>query len=335
MTTHYKNPRIYIIVTYVVFWLGIFLTGGIYILSKNDVVMTLGTILLSWVPTIVVLIFFNKLVPNANRTNWIKEAFTSKIKTGMVAAVTLAFTLSVVFTYIIMLHRSSDVSIIDFKSLSISSITLTVFNAIITGATGEELGWRGYLQRYFEESSNGNVIKSSLKVSLVWSFWHTPLWIVSSAGQPMDYLLNYIITFIILNICTSVIIAICYNYCRNLFVPMWIHFIFNLFMSLVFPCFTGNFSMMEGRCWLVLFYLLIAISFALWDKMRHRIKWQLPVWNWLDVGRNFKVKKYAAPIIGIVGLLANNAFLPLVLLYSYTDNFTDWKWTSRIFEGYN
>ena len=187
MTTHYKNPRIYIIVTYVVFWLGIFLTGGIYILSKNDVVMTLGTILLSWVPTIVVLIFFNKLVPNANRTNWIKEAFTSKIKTGMVAAVTLAFTLSVVFTYIIMLHRSSDVSIIDFKSLSISSITLTVFNAIITGATGEELGWRGYLQRYFEENSNGNVIKSSLKVSLVWSFWHTPLWFVSSAGQPMDY----------------------------------------------------------------------------------------------------------------------------------------------------
>lgn len=272
MTTHYKNPRIYIIVTYVVFWLGIFLTGGIYILSKNDVVMTLGTILLSWVPTIVVLIFFNKLVPNANRTNWIKEAFTSKIKTGMVAAVTLAFTLSVVFTYIIMLHRSSDVSIIDLKSLSISSITLTVFNAIITGATGEELGWRGYLQRYFEENSNGNIIKSSLKVSLVWSFWHTPLWFVSSAGQPMDYLLNYIITFIILNICTSVIIAICYNYCRNLFVPMWIHFIFNLFMSLVFPCFTGNFSMMEGRCWLVLFYLLIAISFALWDKMRHRIK---------------------------------------------------------------
>lgn len=272
MMTHYKNLRIYIAVTYIVFWLGILLTGGIYLLSQNDMVMTLGTILLSWVPTIVVLIFFNKLVPNANRKDWIKEAFTSKIKIGMVAAVTLAFALSMVFTYIIVFYRNGDVSIIDFKSLSIRSIALTVFYGIITGATGEELGWRGYLQRYFEENSNGNVIKSSLKVSLVWSFWHAPLWFISSAGQPMDYLLNYIITFIILNICASIIIAICYNYCRNLFIPMWIHFISNLSMSLVSPYFTSNSSIMESKCWLVLFYLLIAISFALWDKMRHRIK---------------------------------------------------------------
>ena len=57
MMTHYKNPGIYIAVTYIVFWLGILLTGGIYLLSKNDMVMTLGTILLSWVPTIVILIF--------------------------------------------------------------------------------------------------------------------------------------------------------------------------------------------------------------------------------------------------------------------------------------
>ena len=43
MMTHYKNPSIYIAVTYIVFWLGILLTGGIYLLSKNDMVMTLGT----------------------------------------------------------------------------------------------------------------------------------------------------------------------------------------------------------------------------------------------------------------------------------------------------
>ena len=49
MVTHHKNPGLYIAVTYIVFWLGILLTGGIYLLSKNDMVMTLGTILLSWV----------------------------------------------------------------------------------------------------------------------------------------------------------------------------------------------------------------------------------------------------------------------------------------------
>lgn len=80
MMTHYKNPGIYIAVTYIVFWLGILLTGGIYLLSKNDMVMTLGTILLSWVPTIVVLIFFNKLVPNANRKDWIKKLLLQKSK---------------------------------------------------------------------------------------------------------------------------------------------------------------------------------------------------------------------------------------------------------------
>ena len=37
MMTHYKNPGIYIAVTYIVFWLGILLTGGIYLLLlKNN-----------------------------------------------------------------------------------------------------------------------------------------------------------------------------------------------------------------------------------------------------------------------------------------------------------
>lgn len=275
MDKNYKQKsytKRYIIMTYIIFWVGILITGLVYLLSENNMVMTVGNILLSWVPTIVLLMMFNKLVPNVKRNDWIKEAFAAKIKMVIVIAVTLAFALPVVFTYIIMFCRSNDVSFIDFKSLSISSIALTIFYGIITGATGEELGWRGYLQRHFEDESNGNIIRSALKVSIVWSFWHAPLWFVYSVGQPMEFLMNYIITFIIGNMCISIIIAICYNYCRNLFIPMWIHFISNVFMSLISPYFKSNSSIMEGKCWLLLFYLLITIIFVLWDKKQYRIK---------------------------------------------------------------
>lgn len=260
----------YVAVTYLVFWLGILLIGAVYLLSNNDIVMTLGSILLSWTPTVVLLIMFNKLLPNSNRKAWIKKAFSARINVGIVIATALAFTLPVVFAYIIMLFRNGNATTTDISALSIGSITASIISSIITGATGEELGWRGYLQRHFEERSNGKVIKSALKVALVWSFWHTPLWFVSTAGQPIGFVLNYIFTFIVGNVCMAIIMAICYKRCRNMFIPMWIHFLSNVTLSLVSPFFTDIASIMEGRCWVMLFYVLSTAVFVLWEKIRNK-----------------------------------------------------------------
>ena len=211
---------------------------------------------------------FNKLIPNVNRKEWIKNAFSTRINVGIVITTTLAFVLPVVFTCLIMLLRNGATA--DIGVLSIGSVAGSIISSIITGATGEDLGWRGYLQRHFEEQNNGKVIKSALKVALVWSFWHTPLWFVSTAGQSIEFTLNYIFTFIVGNVCTALIMAICYKRCRNIFVPMWIHFLSNATLALVSPFFTDSASIMEGKCWIMLFYIISTAAFVLWQKMQNK-----------------------------------------------------------------
>jgi membrane protease YdiL (CAAX protease family) len=52
--------------------------------------------------------------------------------------------------------------------------------SIITGATGEELGWRGFLLPRLQERFTG--LSASLIVGVIWAFWHLPLWFLPGYG---------------------------------------------------------------------------------------------------------------------------------------------------------
>ncbi|TAH65791.1 MAG: CPBP family intramembrane metalloprotease [Anaerolineaceae bacterium] len=54
-----------------------------------------------------------------------------------------------------------------------SSIS-ALFFTLIQGALGEESGWRGDLLPAVEEKLG--VVKGSLIVALIWSFWHAPIY---------------------------------------------------------------------------------------------------------------------------------------------------------------
>ena len=90
----------YIVVTYVVFWLGILLLGGIYLLTKSDLFMNIAIVLLSWTPTFVLLIMFKKLIPNKTRKNYIKELFSQKINIKIILTTAIAFIFSILLTYL-------------------------------------------------------------------------------------------------------------------------------------------------------------------------------------------------------------------------------------------
>ena len=264
-----KNYTIrYIIVTYIAFWLGILFLGGIYLLTNNDLFMNFAIVLLSWTPTLVLLIMFKKLIPNKTRKNYIKESFSQKINIKIIITTAIAFIFSILLTYLLMLNNN-DVLSLKSGNLSFVFIISEILFCILSGATGEELGWRGYLQNHFEEKNNGNVIKSALKVGLIWSFWHIPLWFISASGTVI-FLLNYIATFIITNICLSIVIAICYKHCRNLFIPMWIHFLANITLSLASPFFTSDSSIIVAKWILSLFYIGITIFFVVWYKTKYK-----------------------------------------------------------------
>ena len=71
--------------------------------------------------------------------------------------------------------NNSDVLSLKSANMSLGFVITETLVCILSGATGEELGWRDYLQKYFEDKNNGNVIKSALQVGLIWCFWHIPL----------------------------------------------------------------------------------------------------------------------------------------------------------------
>lgn len=257
----------YVITTYLVFWGAIMLVGILFILcGQNKSVMNWGTVVASWVPTIILMCFFNKLFPEEKRSDWIKNAFKPRLKIGMLLLVTVCLVAAVFGTYVIAVQNNSELSFRDLKGITIQSLIPIIFFAIAQGATGEEAGWRGFLQRHFEEKYNGKIIKSALAVGVIWSFWHTPLWFIT--GLPPVQMLIYIGTFIVGNLCLSVIIAVCYEYCRNLIVPMWIHFLSNVLSTIIEPYVGDVEGVLMARCWLAVFYITVAIIFALWYSIR-------------------------------------------------------------------
>ena len=257
----------YVITTYLVFWGAIMLVGILFILcGQKKSVMNWGTVVASWVPTIILMCYFDKLFPDIKRCDWIKNAFRSRLKVGMLLFVTVCIAAAVVGTYVITVQNNSTLSFDDLKGITVHSLIPTIFFAITQGATGEEAGWRGFLQGHFEKKYNGNLLKSALVVGVIWSFWHTPLWFIT--GLPPVQMLIYIGTFIVGNLCLSVIIAVCYEYCRNLIVPMWIHFLSNVLSTIIEPYVGDVKSVLMARCWLAVFYITIAIIFALWYLIR-------------------------------------------------------------------
>lgn len=247
--------RRYVISTYLVFWFAVALVAvGVLASGKNASVMQWGSAVASWTPTIVLLVMFKRLLPGITVKQWLKKAFAPRIHAGLLLAVTAVLLTAMAATVWIVALRTSQ-PIMSILNLSLPAIASGVFFTLIQGATGEEAGWRGYLQPIME-SKAGGVIKGSIYVGLVWSFWHTPLWFAS--GLLGWKLIMYIVTFIIGNVSLAVIIGICYSHCKNLAIPMWIHFVSN---AIAVP-YAGD--PIEARYWLVLFYVLAAVGFSMW-----------------------------------------------------------------------
>jgi membrane protease YdiL (CAAX protease family) len=60
------------------------------------------------------------------------------------------------------------------------SLLMFFFVALLTGATGEELGWRGFLLPRLQERFTGLI--ASLIVGVIWALWHLPLWLLPGYG---------------------------------------------------------------------------------------------------------------------------------------------------------
>lgn len=249
----------FVIYAYALFWLVLLSLGGmVYFLGGNQQIMQWVVVVCSWTPTIVLLILFKKIFPESTIKDFYRKAFSRKLSLPLLVGVSLiqllVFMISV---YIVSLQN--DVPILTLLDYSFSTMISGAFFTLLQGATGEESGWRGFLQPTIEKKSG--VIKSSFIVGVIWAFWHAPLWFVSSGYTGFE-LIKYIVAFVICIISFAVIVGICYNHCNNLFVPIWMHFVFNFVML----SFSGK--AVDLIAWMAVFYFITALCFIMWYKSK-------------------------------------------------------------------
>ena len=215
----------YILWTYAAFYAAILLIGAVMNFFGIDA--GIMQIISAWIPTIVLLILFPKLIKSKTRVEFIKDKFREKINFKVIFLILGMYVLIVMLGLVFgrLVFNSPFQSQL---SLSMPGVILVFASGIIRGPMGEELGWRGYLLDKLSEKNNN--LKSAVFLGLIWCFWHTLLWFVS--GFTGTDLLVYIASFLVIGISGSIIITFFYRLNNNLLIPMLIHQLMNFTLAI-------------------------------------------------------------------------------------------------------
>jgi CAAX protease family protein len=223
-----KNLKLYFLFTYLIFWALIAVTGFVMSLDTPKFLQDAMVCISSWSPTFVILIMFRKLYPGLTFKEYLKLNFAKKVNplhfltslllmAGIVAVAILAF----------FLINKKPLNSMTF--ISMAGLFPAFIMAFATGATGEELGWRGYALNIFQKKFTP--LMAGTILGTIWGLWHLPLMILS--GYAGLELLYYCVAFMVSVISLSIIITFFYNKSKNVLIAMWLHFWFNFLLKFV------------------------------------------------------------------------------------------------------
>ena len=223
-----KDLKKYFILSYVIFWLFLALTGYMISLKVPMLIQNIMIIICSWSPTFAIIIMFKKIYPNITLKEYRKVHFTKKVNPGIFISSLLLQILVIVFAVLaFFLISNKPLNTITF--IAVSSIIPVFIMDLTSGALGEELGWRGYALNILQKKYIP--LKAGLIVGILWGLWHLPLMIFS--GYVGFELVYYILAFMIAMISFSVVITFFYNKSKNILIAMWMHFWFNFLLKIV------------------------------------------------------------------------------------------------------
>lgn len=250
--TRKKQNTLFVVLAYAFFW-ALLIVGICVMLSGNDelfeIILPYIQVIGTWAPTFALLVLFKKLYPGLTIKQFYKNAFKERLNFKLLLVVTIVYTL-VPYSLVGFAAFSKGVSFFSLLNYSLDGFLITLFS----GATGEESGWRGHLQNSLEKKHS--VLMASLLIGIIWAFWHAPTWM--AFGVTGMELLKFVLFDILSKISLAFVLGICYSRCKNLFVPIWIHFVANM---------AGNGIqgvLVEYHSWSVLLEVLTAIGYIVW-----------------------------------------------------------------------
>lgn len=245
----------YVIAAYLVFWLMVLVIcgGASMLFHASPLTMRILSNLCAWSPTLVLLAMFHKLLPGATLKDFFRTIFSGSLKWYLLIFLVLIIAGGSCAT-VWLLSCLQGRSFSSYFSLGSYSLAASFFLSLLSGPTGEEAGWRGYLRP--ELNRRYSFLKASILQGIIWAFWHTVLWFVDSDFTGLS-LLPYILSNVIVMTCLAIVMNVVLEKYNNLVYAIVIHFAFNFVY-----CF------LNADIWFYLIlsgvYLLIALLFLKW-----------------------------------------------------------------------
>lgn len=217
----------YVIAAYIIFGamvLGICGTASM-VFHAAPMTMRILSNVCAWSPTIVLFAAFRYWCPQMNIKQFFKRMFSGKIRISLL----IISALSTGLTFLIAAFIYAYIKQVPFTSLfSLGDIPIlvSIILSLLSGPTGEESGWRGYLRYEFEDKYG--FLKGNLLVGLIWTFWHAILWVVDSDYTSGTEMIIYILSNVVVITAMHIIMAVILEREDNLIYAVIVHFFFNL-----------------------------------------------------------------------------------------------------------
>jgi len=155
-----------------------------------------------------------------------------------------------------MLHGIADGEYVqNNEPASFALLAVMLVMSLITGAMGEELGWRGFALPLLQQRFNPLV--SSLIIGSVWAVWHLPLWFTGMGWEQMSFSL-FAVSCIMMSI---VLTWICNNTNGNMVLVTLFHMCFNFGLNVL--GFVLNIPADKAIFWMTILMVLYALVLLL------------------------------------------------------------------------